>query len=56
MHAGVGAPQALGGEHQRRPGEVGVEFFDHLEAQRPALVGLLVEEIQRGDLVLVLLM
>jgi hypothetical protein len=31
-----------------------VQVFDHVEGQRAALVGLLVEEVQRGDLVLVL--
>jgi hypothetical protein len=34
--------------------QVLVQVFDHVEGQRAALVGLLVEEAQRGDLVLVL--
>jgi hypothetical protein len=53
LHARIRAPQTLGGQHQRRAAQLLMQRFDHLEGQRAALVGLLVEKTQRADLVAV---
>ena len=46
LHAGVGGPEAVGGEHQRRAGDGVGQLLHGLDGQRTALVRLLVEKAQ----------
>ena len=49
-----GLPEALAGEHHWRFVQMLMQLFNHREGELSALIGLLVEEAESGDLVLVL--
>lgn len=55
LDTGVGAPEFFGGEQERRLAQAFVQFFDHVEGECTALVGLLVEKGERGNVIFVLL-